>query len=422
MRHAVTDAIEADVVAIGHAGDGVVRVDGQTHHFPGAVTGDRVRLRAAGKAGFTLVDIVAQSPHRIPAVCQHFGTCGGCVAQHFDASTYQTWRHDQVAAPLLQRGFAVPPVEPVVAVAPGARRRATFAWRARQGGVDLGFRERGAHRIVPMAMCPALHPGIVARLGDVRGLALRLDNAGRLDVTHCDNGLDITVEQKREPALAMREAMGAFVEATDAVRLSWRAGQGGPAETVVQRGTPIVTVAGVPVALPAAAFLQPSVAGEALLQRLVLEMIGKARRVADLFCGCGTLALALAQRGTVVAVDSDESAIAALRAAGGAAGGRGLSIALRAEVRDLFRRPLQGAELSGFDAVVFDPPRAGAVAQAAALAESKVKTVVAVSCNPATFARDARLLVDGGFTLRRVVPIDQFVWSQHVEVVAQFSR
>lgn len=422
MRRAVTDAFETEVVAIGHAGDGVVRVEGQTHHLPWTVSGDRVRVRASGPSGLNLVEVVAESPRRIPPVCRHFGECGGCVAQHFDSSTYQAWRHEQVAAPLSQRGFTEPPVEPVVAVGSGTRRRATLAWRARPGGVDLGFRERGAHRIVPMAMCPALHPDIVARLGDLRGLATHLDTAGRLDVTHCDNGLDITVEQKREPTLAMREALGAFAEAAGVVRLSWRAGQGGPAETVIQRGAPVVTVAGVAVALPAAAFLQPSVPGEAVLQSLVVEMVGRARRVADLFCGCGTLALALAQRGAVAAVDSDASAIAALRAAAGAAAGRGLSIALRAEVRDLFRRPLQGAELDGFDAVVFDPPRAGAAAQAAALAQSKVKTVVAVSCNPATFARDARLLADGGFTLRRAVPIDQFVWSQHVEVVALFTR
>ncbi len=418
----MAERFEADVVGIGHAGDGVVRVGEHTHHVPWTVTGDQIRVRAGEGSSLALVEVVVASAQRADPVCQHFGACGGCVAQHFDAPTYRSWRHDQVAAALRQRGFDDPPVEDVVAVAAGSRRRATLAWRTNRGQVDLGFRERGAHRIVAMTMCPALHPDIVARLGDLRGLAARLDAAGRLDVTRCDNGLDITVEQKREPTLAMRQAMGAFAEAADVARISWRAGQGGPAEMVIQRSTPVVTLAGVAVALPPAAFLQPSAAGEVVLQELVTAMLAGTRRVVDLFCGCGTLSLALAQRGQVLAIDSDGEAISALRAAGGAAGGRGLSIGLQTEVRDLFRRPLQGAELKGYDAVVFDPPRAGAAAQAAALAASKVATVVAVSCNPATFARDARLLVDGGFTLRRVVPIDQFVWSQHVEVAALFTR
>jgi 23S rRNA (uracil1939-C5)-methyltransferase len=410
------------VVGLGHAGEGLVRVDGHTLYVPWTVTGDLVRARADGDARGKLVEVLSPSPHRIEPVCRHFGECGGCVAQHFDAPTYQDWRRSQILGALQAHGFEAPPLEEMMIIPAGTRRRATLAWRRDRGRVALGFRARGTHRIVDMAMCPTLHPSIVAILGDLRRLASQLEVAGRLEVTACDNGLDVTVEQRGELTLKMRDAIAAFSVAAQAARVSWRAGQGGLPDLVIQHRAPVVTIFGVPMALPPTVFLQPSVAGETTLQRLVGEMLGGAGRVADLFSGCGTLSLMIAQGGHVTAFDSDAQAIGALRAAAGAAGAQGRSIAVHAEARDLYRRPLDGRELKPYDAVVFDPPRAGASAQAAALARSEVPKVVAVSCNPRTFARDARLLVEGGYAMQRVVPIDQFVWSQHIELAAVFER
>lgn len=418
----MTKPFEAEVVGLGHAGDGLVRVEGHTVYVPWTVTGDLVRAKTDGDARGQLVEVVAPSPHRIDPVCRHFGECGGCVAQHFDTPTYQGWRRAQILGALSAHGFEAPPLEEMLTIPAGTRRRATLAWRRDQGRVALGFRARGTHRIVDMTMCSALDPSIVATLADLRRLASRLEVAGRFEVTACDNGLDVTVEQRSEPTLKMRDAIAAFSVAAQAARVSWRAGQGGAADLVIQHRAPVVTIFGVPMALPPTAFLQPSVAGEVALQRLVSEMLGGAKRVADLFSGCGTLSLMIARGGHVAAFDSDAQAIGALRAAAGAAGAQGRSIAVHAEVRDLYRRPLDGPELKPYAAVVFDPPRAGAPAQASALARSKVTKVVAVSCNPKTFARDARLLVEGGYAMRRVVPIDQFVWSQHIELGALFER
>ena len=418
----MTEPFEAEVVGIGHAGDGLVRVDGHTLYVPWTVTGDHVRANADGDARGKLAEVLSPSPHRIEPVCRHFGDCGGCVAQHFDVPTYRDWRGAQILGALQAHGFDAPPLEKMRMIPAGTRRRATLAWRRDNGRVVLGFRARGTHRIVDMAMCPALHPNIVATLGDLRRLAARLEVAGRLEVTACDNGLDVTVEQQSEPTLKMRDAIAAFSAGAQAARVSWRAGQGGVPDLVIQHRAPVVIIFGVPMVLPPTAFLQPSVEGETALQHLVSEMLGGAKRVADLFSGCGTLSLMIAQGRRVTAFDSDPQAIAALRAAAGAAGAQGHSVAVHAEVRDLYRRPIDGRELKPYDAVVFDPPRAGASAQAAALTRSTVPTVVAVSCNPKTFARDARLLVEGGYEMRRVVPIDQFVWSHHIELAALFER
>ena len=418
----MTEPFETEVVRLGHAGDGVVCPDGQEMYVPGAVTGDLVRVKADGNTRAKLIEVLSPSSARIEPVCQHFGECGGCVAQHFATRTYQNWRREQVLYALQARGFEAPPLEEVLMIPAGTRRRAKLSWHRDHGYVSLGFRARGAHRVVDMSMCSALDPSIVTILGDLRLLAAKLDTVGRFDITACDNGLDIIVEQKNEPELKVRDAIATFSVLVQAARVSWRPGQAGGSDLVIQHRTPIVTIAGVPIALPPATFLQPSVAGEAALQKLVNEMLSSTKRVADLFCGCGTLSLMIAQGRHVTAFDSNAQAIRALRAAAGAAGARGRSIAARAEVRDLYRRPLEGRELKPYDAIVFDPPRAGASAQAMTLARSKVSKVIAVSCNPGTFARDARLLVEGGYVMRRVVPIDQFVWSQHVELAALFER
>jgi 23S rRNA (uracil1939-C5)-methyltransferase len=418
----MTDTIDATVSGLGHAGDGLIQDKTRTLFVPWTVTGDRVRVRTDDGPRAALVEVLSPSVDRIEPVCRHFGDCGGCVAQHFNDATYDAWRKEQILRSLQKQGFEEPPVENVIGTQQSARRRATMAWRRVQGDIAVGFRARGTHRIVNMTMCSALLPEIVAALCHLRDLAARLESAGRFDITACDNGLDVTIEQKREPTLTMRDAITEFASTGHIARVSWRAGQGGAPDLVIQHQRPVATISGIPLVLPPGTFLQPSVPGEIALQNLVDTLTGEAKRAADLFCGCGTLTLALAQRCHVTAVDSDAHAIDALRAAAGSAGARGRSISVHAVTRDLYRQPLSESEVKPYDVVVFDPPRAGAAAQAALLASSKVPRIVAVSCNPGTFARDARILVDGGYALRRVVPVDQFVWSQHIEVAALFER
>jgi 23S rRNA (uracil1939-C5)-methyltransferase len=414
---------EGTVVALGHLGDGLVRLDdGGEAHVAGVLPDERVRVALGGDDGARLLEVITGSPKRAAPACRHFGICGGCVAQHLDDETYRDWRRGQIVSALAQRGFQAPPVEPTVAVAAGTRRRATFAWRRKRDRVTLGFRVRAGHDVVALETCPVLHPDFVVLLPHLRGLATALDANGRLDVTRCDNGFNVIIEQRNEPDVSARLRMADFAAAHGVARMSWRAGQGSEAEPVIQTRAPRIAFAGIDVAIPPCAFLQPTPEGETHLQHLVGEMAGGAARIADLFAGCGTLALPLARQAHVTAIDLDGPAIRALQSAAGAAGHAGARVRLDAAVRDLFRRPLQDAELKGFEAVVFDPPRAGAAAQAAALAASRVERIVAVSCNPATFARDARTLCDGGYVLRRALPIDQFVWSHHVEVVALFTR
>jgi 23S rRNA (uracil1939-C5)-methyltransferase len=327
---------------------------------------------------------------------------------------YLAWKRGLVVTALKQRGFADVPVDEIVAVAPGTRRRASFKALRRGDQVAVGFYEAGTRNLVDLRECPILVPEL-ARLMPLlrRHLAnvLRSGETAELLATLTDTGIDLalTLKRKREADLLM--GLSSLAAALKLARLSWNS------EDVAIAATPSLRVGQFTVALPPGAFLQPTKEGERILQRFVLAAAKGAHTVADLFAGCGTLALALAENRTVHAVDSLAPQIDALIAA--ARQGR---TRVTGETRDLFRRPLLPTELARFDAVVLDPPRPGAMAQAKALAQSKVAKVLYVSCNAASFARDARILADGGYRLERVHPIDQFVWSPHVELFAQFSR
>ena len=311
-------------------------------------------------------------------------------------------------------------LDPVL-VEPGTRRRVTYTAHRRGGRLDLGFNARASHDIVNIENCPLLVAGL-----NTLGMALRellvvaLDDGARARVlvNACANGADVVIEADNAPTLAAREAIGAFASRGYAARVAWKEA-GGSAEPVAQVNVPVVDMSGVSVEVPMGAFLQASVEGEQAILAQVMAGVGDASRIADLYCGVGSFTVALARGAIVRACDSLEAPVRALERAAGRAnlGGRVL-----AEVRDLDRQPLDTNELNKFDAVVFDPPRAGAAAQAAEIARSDVPRVVAVSCNPGTFARDARTLVDGGYRLVDVLPVDQFTYSPHVELVARFER
>jgi 23S rRNA (uracil1939-C5)-methyltransferase len=404
----MTDSVE--ILRLGHAGDGVT-ADGL--FVPYTVPGDVVRIARDGPRG-RILEIVTPGPSRTAPPCAHFGRCGGCALQMMAREPYLAWKRDCVVTALKQRGFAQPPVEQIRSVPPGTRRRAMFKARGMGKAVSLGFYEPESRNLVDIAQCPVLAPaleGLIAPLKARLAGILRSNETAELHATATDTGIDLSVKLKRarEPDLLM--VLSGIAAGLKLARLSWNG------ETVAMERTPSLRIGRFTVALPAESFLQPTAEGERILQDLVREEAGSAARLADLFSGCGTFALALAEGRAIHAVDSAGVQLDALAAA--AKAGRA---SLTTEIRDLFRRPLRLSELAGFDCVVIDPPRPGAQAQAQVLAQSAVPKLLYVSCNPASFARDARILVDGGYRLARIAPLDQFLWSPHVELFATFLR
>jgi len=417
--------VELTVSCLGARGDGIAEHQGVPVYIPLAAPGDLVRVRIGSPRGEgvvgELLELVRPGPERAAAPCRHFGACGGCTLQHLAAPSYDSWKADLVRRALDHRGLGEVAVAPTVTVPPGTRRRVTLAARQGRRSLFLGFHERQSNRIIDLEECPVARPEIVALLPGLRELLagiLAESEAADIAITLLDDGLDVVIAAARAPDLDVREKLAGFAEAQDLARLSWQVGEE-PADPVAHRRAGIRRFGGVDVVVPPAGFLQASDEGEAALTRLVLDGVAGAAKVADLFAGVGTFTFPLAAQARVVAVDGDAAAIRALDHAA-----RSASSAGRVEpaLRDLFRNPLDAAELSQFDAVVFDPPRAGARDQAAELARSPVPVVVGVSCNPASFARDARTLVDGGYCLDLVTPVDQFVWSAHVELVGIFRR
>ncbi|MGB0085864.1 MAG: hypothetical protein WBP94_10890, partial [Rhodomicrobiaceae bacterium] len=307
------------------------------------------------------------------------------------------------------------PIEPIRAFGPRSRRRAAFTALKSRGAVILGFRRAQSHEVIDLAECPVLLPKLDTVISGLREVLGRLlpNGEAQILVTSCGNGLDVDISGAEGRLFALTLALARDVQALGIIRIT------NEKELIFSIAAPKLSFAGIELDLPAGAFLQASAEAEAAMADIALAAIGKARKVADLFCGLGAFTFALARKAAVTAVEIDRVLLAALDA--GARRAQGLK-PIKTLARDLMREPLTPNELKPFNAVLFDPPRAGALAQAKALAKSTISKIVAVSCNPASFARDARALIDGGYRLERVVPIDQFVWSAHVELVAVFTR
>ena len=342
-------------------------------------------------------------PHRAVPPCRHFPECGGCQLQHVDDLEFRNYLRERVAAALAAQGVKLPDILEPHLSPPNSRRRATL----RAAGGAIGFNAEGSHRIIDMRECHILRGDLLALVAPLR----RLLGGRRASVSMilADRGVDLLLEGIGAEGLEAAEAMTAFARDHHLARLSLDDGYG--PQTLWEPEPVTVTLSGTPVALPHGAFLQATADGEAALVAAVLDAVAGAQVSADLFAGLGTFALALA--GRVYAAEASRDAVLALKGAG-----RGLFV----EHRDLFRRPLESAELDRFEAVVIDPPRAGAKEQAARLAGSSVPRIAYVSCNPATFARDAATLGAGGYRLDWVKPVGQFRWATHVELAARFSR
>lgn len=409
----------ARIESIGAGGDGVATLDGARVFVPLTAPGDLAVIEFSGERG-TLVEIREAGPDRADAPCRHYGECGGCSLQHVSRDFYRRWKRQRIIDALAREGLGEAPVGETIETPAASRRRAVFAARKTRDGTMLGFNARRSSEVVGIEDCIVLHPDLLARLPALRALAAKI-GAGEFDlsVTLCDNGLDVAIGGRaaREPRGPQLSELLAAARAANVIRLSMNG------DLLALLEPPIVHFDGVPATPPPGGFLQASREGEAALIRLVKEAAAGARKIADLFSGCGTFALPLAREATVFAADSDLASVEALERAGAGAQAAGLKInPLKCETRDLFERPLTAKELKGFDAVVFDPPRAGAAAQAAEIAASGVGTVIGVSCNPATFARDAAILKAGGYALTHAAPVDQFVYSSHVELVGVFRK
>ena len=406
------------IARLGARGEGVADTVAGAVYVPHALPGEIVEVEPwlghADRRRLTKVEIA--SPERITPVCGHFGVCGGCALQHLATARYRDWKRGLVVAALARAGVDAPVDDLIDAHGEGRRRAVFHARRSGRDVLEVGFAALKAHHVVPIERCPILAPALSGALPTARDIAEVLASTRKpldIQVTATDSGLDVDVRGSGPLTAAQTTALAQVVDRRNLVRLT-RHG-----ELVAQRTPPVLAIGRAQVVLPPGAFLQATTAGEVILARFVALHCQNAKTVADLFSGVGPFALRLAERARVTAIDSDAEAVAALRRA--AAGTAELK-PVTAQQRDLFRYPLARTELKGFQAVVFDPPRQGAQAQARELAASGVARVAAVSCNPASFARDVRILLDGGYRLVRVIPVDQFLFSAHVELVAHFEK
>lgn len=415
---------------LGPKGDGVHRGPHGPLYVDRTLPGDRVevRLRDApdGVARADLVRLIEPSPHRAPPPCRHYEACGGCTLQHATAAFARDWKAARVRHALAAKGLTPETWHAPVVLPPGTRRRVTFAATKSGNAITLGFHRRRTHQVVAVDACLVADPAIMAvrpRLTDGLVPILKQNKDADVFIQVSGGAIDVVVTgpvgPKGVPDLNVRQSAAQLVQSAGLARLSWRPRERDAPEVLVERAPVLAGFGALTVALPPLAFLQPTPEGEAAVTAAVQAALpapgsGKGR-FADLFAGCGTFAGAMLARGAVDAFEGDAAAVQALTKARG-------PLPLNAQRRDLFRNPLRPDEAARYDAIVFDPPRAGAEAQAKALAASRVPCIVGVSCNPATFARDALILADGGYRLRTVAVIDQFAWSHHVELVASFAK
>ena len=393
---------------LGHLGDAVAMGPEGPIFLPGFLPGEDIEGEGAD------FRILTPSVDRVRPPCAHARTCGGCILQHASDGYVAAWKQGIVQAALAGQGLAAD-FRPIQTSPARSRRRATLAAKRTKTGAMIGFHMRGSDVLVPVPNCQLLHPDLINAFPNLEALVKIGSSRGgevAITVTRSLSGMDVMVAGGKPLESAMNLELARITESAGFARLTWNG------ETVALRTAPMQRFGLALVSPPPGAFLQATEQGEAALLAAIVDAIGPARKIVDLFAGVGTFALALADRCEVAAYESDPAMIAALDK--GARNTQGLK-RVTAQTRDLFRRPLEPDEFKGVDAVVIDPPRAGAEAQMQVLAKSRVPVIASLSCNPITFARDARILVAGGYKLDWVQVVDQFRWSHHVEIAARFS-
>jgi 23S rRNA (uracil1939-C5)-methyltransferase len=406
--------VKVTIDRLGHLGDGVAMGPEGAIFVPGMLPGEEVEgtLQGDQLADFR---IVTPSINRVKPPCSHAKTCGGCMMQHAADAFVADWKLGIVKGALDRQGLDAV-FHPIITSPPKSRRRATIAARRTKNGALMGFHARASDMVVDVPNCQLLHPDLMATFPALEAL-VKLGGSRTAEVsmtvTKSLAGPDVMVVGGKELDSNLILELARTAETYSIARLTWNG------DTVALRIAPMQRFGRALVSPPPGAFLQATEEGERALLQAVGMAVGSARKIVDLFAGVGTFALPLAERAEVHAVEGDAAMMAALDK--GARNAEGLK-RVTVETRDLFRRPLEDDEFKGVDAVVIDPPRAGAEAQMAVLAKSKVPVIAAVSCNPISFARDAKLLIAGGYHLDWVQVVDQFLWSAHVELVARFSR
>ena len=415
------------VQELGQNGDGVVVADEQRLYIPYATPGDEVvvELALTKKNRFQVINhkVTKQGENYAKPPCPHYGVCGSCQLQHLGDNTYRQFKRDKILKPLRFEGFPNPEpmVQDPIVLPPGLRRRANFNFRCLAHGVELGYHKYHSYELLTLESCHILKPEIVAFMKSLLGIigqSFPAGMEGEVFITAAHNGLDVNVEVRdRTPlTLEQRELWGQFATHQNLCRLLVTLK--GKEDFILLRETPYVLFDDVPVESNCRGFLQPSFEADQQLTSIVCGLLPQApSRIADLFCGRGTLSLPLSRYAPVDGYEMDEPALSALKKAADKS-----QRPITTFYRDLFKTPLKEKELALYDVVVVDPPRAGAIEQTQALAASAVPTLIYVSCNPMTFARDARILVEGGYRLEAIQPLDQFRWTIHVEAIAKLTR
>jgi 23S rRNA (uracil1939-C5)-methyltransferase len=412
-----------DILEMGARGDGIAELDGERYFVPFSLPGEVVEAEPVDKRGegtaAQLLEVLSPSRHREPPPCAHFGVCGGCALQHWRHDVYSAWKASLIERALKQRGVAAPAFESPLLGAPGERRRVDFVLRRQGKRLLAGFHERGSARVVDVGSCVIARPTLTALLEPLRAtLAEVLPDGAAADAiaNETDGGIDVLLRPHRRLSLSIdqRQRLVILAERANLARLSW--GDRANPDPIVTRRPPLLVLGEAIVEPPPGAFLQATKRGEQAMREAVAAWLGDTSKVADLFAGIG--ALSLGRPGRLALFESDKPSVAAVDLAARKLGGNRVTV----ERRDLFRNPLLEKELNAFDAVVLDPPRAGAAAQVAEIAKSKVQRVVYASCDPGSFARDARALQDSGYRVEKLKAIDQFLWSGHVEAVALFAK
>ena len=398
---------------LGHLGDAIAQTEAGPIFVAQMLPGEVVEGELAANR-LENPRIITPSADRVRPPCAHARTCGGCMMQHANDEFVAAWKVDVIRSALAGQGLEVP-LRPILTSPPRSRRRATIAGRRTKGGALLGFHARGSDTLVAVPQCQLLHPDLMAAFPALEALVITGGSRKTelaLTVTRTLAGPDVSVIGGKPLDGPLRMELARVAEAHGLSRLTWER------EVVALRTAPMQRMGRALVAPPPGAFLQATQAGQADLLAAVQEAVGNAKRITDLFAGAGTFTLPLAEQAEVHAVEGDATMMAALDK--GWRQAEGLK-RVSTEARDLFRRPLEPDEFKNVQAVVIDPPRAGAEAQTKTLAAARVAVIASVSCNPVTFARDAKILTAAGYRLDWVQPVDQFRWSAHVELAARFS-
>ena len=407
------EMVEVIIDKIGSLGDGMGMLNGQPVFVPGTIDGETVD--ASGEPPrFELEKVISNSPHRIDPTCQHFGVCGGCLLQHVSSKHVLDWKRQEVELAFSRARIDVK-VEPTIGCEIGSRRRVTFTAKRISTNVVLGFKQRGSDELVAIEQCPILLPVLennLSTFADLAKILIRGSEEIQLAINACDNGLDLNFALEQAPTEDMIAALVRAVAKTGFLRASING------DIVIEREKPVVAFGEAQVEIPPGGFLQAVAEAENAMAKLVSKHLKRSKKIVDLFSGSGTFSLRLARTAQVHTVEMEAAALSGLNSANGADGLRAIST----EVRDLYDLPLMASELKRFDGICLDPPRAGAMDQVKQIAKTETRAVAYVSCNPTSLAQDAAILIKGGYKLESIHPIDQFVFSPHIEVVALFSK